>query len=119
MKYIVIRVVFFVVRMETEKYHSIYIKFYFHFFLVNDMYRNYLVERVHVRRIRPWLTAKTILGIFKLRNIIDFILLIMTVRARLLASGLLFSHSWHIRKYTYTHKKKKKTRKEHQLLHGQ
>lgn len=73
------------------------------------MYRNYLVERLYVRRIRPWLTAKTILGIFKLQNIIDFILLIMTVRARLLASGLLFLHSWQIRKYIHTQKRNKHT----------
>lgn len=108
MKCIVIRVcvcLFFVVPMKKKVSLDLY-KILFSFFPGKRyMYRNYLVERVYVRRIRTWLTAKTILGIFKLQNIIDFILLIMTVRARLLASGLLFLHSWHIRKYIHTQKK--------------
>lgn len=101
---------FFFVPMKTRKKVSLDLyKILFSFFPGKRyMYRNYLVERLYVRRIRPWLTAKTILGIFKLQNIIDFILLIMTVRARLLASGLLFLHSWHIRKYIYTQKKRNK-----------
>lgn len=65
----------------------------FSFFLgtIND-YENYLVKCVCTQNGRPWFTRKkeTILCIYSnYKNIIDFILQIMTVRARLLASGLL------------------------------